>query len=277
MVKSSENEGETAMANENVLLFEIGNTAVHYAVCPEGTFQQNGKILIDGGLGDALNALLDGLTRRFGLAAPKILVSSVRKAGLDALWDALEAHRLPAPLVVSPIVIKAYAERTGLSFPNYGFLGGDLFCDAIALKTNPVIVVDAGTALKVIGLNAKGIFVGGAIAPGLGLMRESLYQGTDEAKANDLFLPKDILSLSTEGAISSGIVYGAASMVLGLIGKARESQGLNDAKVVVTGGDCRLLADGLSRMGLTDFAVDPLLTLKGLATAFGREGLFGGK
>ncbi len=257
---------------ESLLLLEIGNTNVHYAWLPGGRLRSAGRIASGAGTKEGLKALLSSLGS--SLTDATVLLSSVNRDCEKVVQEVLEQAKTRAPLVLNPLVIKSYSDKNEISVPNYHFLGGDLFCDLIGSARRNVLVVDAGTALKILALDKQGIFVGGAIAPGLELMRKALWNGTDMAHSGELFPPKETLALSTEGAVSSGIVYGSAAMIEGLVAKVRKEQDMEDAPLILTGGDSEILGAGLEHLGGAAFSTDPLLTLKGLALAFGRKALF---
>lgn len=256
--------------NEIILLLDIGNTHVHIGVCVEGKLVTTGEVLIGDDLSLDGDIILEKVLRNYSYDSCKVLVSSVNRKALEIMNQVLKERGMKAPLVISPLVIDDYAKRHGMEIPNYPFLGSDLFCDIVGAKKEGkgVLVVDAGTCLKVLGMNKDGTFFGGAIAPGSYLMRDSLGRGTDMVRVGEIFTPKDALMLSTEGAVSSGVTYGLGGMAIGILNKAKKDFRLSDADVIITGGDMNMISYALKELGFDKFTTDPLLTLKGIALAF---------
>lgn len=107
-----------------------------------------------------------------------------------------------------------------------------------------VVVVDAGTAVNYEVVHRDGTYLGGAIAPGPALVRESLRRGTAQLPEVSLELPDTSIGRSTRSSLQSGIVWGLVDSVRGMT--RRVSQDLPDAPVLVlTGGWSRLLAEHL--------------------------------
>lgn len=257
---------------EYKLFIDIGNTNVHIAYSIKDKIFNYSQIYINGELKDAFSILLERLLNDEQTNI-KAYVSSVNSNALNEVWDVLEEFKIKA-LVISPILIKDYAEKNNLEISNYSFIGSDLFCDIIAAKVDekPVIIIDGGTCLKVLGVDSNGIFLGGSIMPGKRLMLSSLNQNADMLNVSETFIPVKSLMLSTDGAVSSGITYGYGSMCLGLINKINEDYPeMKDAKVIVTGGDSYYIKESLNKLGFNDFDIDSKLTLKGVAKAFRKE------
>lgn len=253
-----------------VLLVDVGNTFVHLGLCAGGRFLTFSQALIEGGLEEAGDIALEKLFRARPEAQVKVLVSSVNREAFNVMDGLFSKRGWPAPLVISPLVIKDYAQRNGMDFPNYPFLGSDLFCDLIAAKRRgcALFVADGGTCLKILGMDASGKFLGGSIAPGNALMLSSINRGTDLLKVSEVFIPKTTLMLSSDGAVSSGLTYGMAGMVEAVVKQAKEEFRLEEADLVLTGGGAPTLARALSLLGEREWKADPLLTLKGIALAF---------
>ncbi len=135
----------------------------------------------------------------------------------------------------------------------------------------PVCVVDMGTATTLNFVTADGLFLGGAIMPGVGLMRDSLQSGTAGLPYIDLGgvdlggglagqqRPKTAIGTNTTGAILSGIIYGTGGAISRIIEEA-ELMRLEKFKIALTGGYAALVAPYLKRL---DFH-DPALALKGI-------------
>ena len=120
-------------------------------------------------------------------------------------------------------------------------------------------MVDFGTATTFDAISAEGDYLGGAIAPGLGIAAEALTSRTAKLPRIELTPPPAAIGRNTVHAMQSGLVFGYVGLIEGLVARIRTELG-GRAKVVATGGMAHILAE------LTPVieAVDPLLTLEGL-------------
>lgn len=148
-------------------------------------------------------------------------------------------------------------------------VGADRIVDAVAahaLYAGPLIVIDFGTATTFNVVSANGEYLGGAIAPGLRTSAEALFARAAQLKRVEFVQPRNIVGKSTTEAEQSGIVFGYAALVEGMVDRFRKELGA-DAKTIVTGG----LADViLSEVNCVDI-VDPWLVLKGLRILYDRN------
>lgn len=131
---------------------------------------------------------------------------------------------------------------------------------AVELAGAPVIVVDFGTAITVDAVSRKGVFLGGAIAPGPALSARALARGTARLPLSRLAPPRKAIGKSTKECLSSGIVLGLASLADGLVERMRREMGGKPAPVLATGGAAALVAP-FSR---TMRRVVPGLVLRGI-------------
>ena len=162
------------------------------------------------------------------------------------------------PLVVTPGV------RTGVDirYDNPREVGADRVVNAVAvyrLHGGPACVVDFGTATTFDAISAEGDYLGGAIAPGITVSAESLFQRTAKLPRIDLVLPPRVIGSNTVESMQSGILFGYVGLVEGMIARFRRELGPK-MKVVATGGLAPLIARETKSIEI----VDPWLTLKGL-------------
>jgi type III pantothenate kinase len=130
----------------------------------------------------------------------------------------------------------------------------------------PVIVVDFGTATTVDLVGEDGSYRGGAIAPGLEVSADALVTHTAALRRVELIPPKSPVGRSTVEAIQSGLIYGYAGLVDGLVDRVMEVVG-TQCPVVATGG----LAETLRTHARRIQHVEPDLTLVGLAAVYRRN------
>ncbi len=154
---------------------------------------------------------------------------------------------------------------TGITirYRNPSEIGADRIVNAVAAynkyKTD-LIVIDFGTAITFDLISAQGVYSGGIIAPGISIAAEALFQRASKLPRVDLLTPPETLvGFNTESSIKSGIIFGFAGLVDGIVNRIR-SQDNKDWKVVATGGLATLIAD----ISETIESVEPNLTLEGL-------------
>jgi type III pantothenate kinase len=149
-------------------------------------------------------------------------------------------------------------------------VGADRITKAVAasaLYGPPLIVVDLGTATTFDCVNARGEFVGGAIAPGIATATEALIARAARLYRVELVRPKEAIGRNTVTNIQSGVVYGYAGLVDGLVERMRAELGA-DAKVIATGGHATLIVEAARSIQ----RVNEDLGLEGLRMLYERAG-----
>ena len=141
-------------------------------------------------------------------------------------------------------------------------VGADRIVNAVAAYRRyggPACVVDLGTATTFDILSAEGDYMGGAIAPGIGIAAEALFQRTATLPRIELVAPPSAIGKNTVQAMQSGLFFGYVGLVEGLVARFRAELG-PDLRVIATGGLASVIA---AETDVID-AVDPWLTLEGL-------------
>jgi type III pantothenate kinase len=123
----------------------------------------------------------------------------------------------------------------------------------------PLIIVDLGTGLVFDAVSADGDYLGGAIAPGVHVAAEALYERAAKLYPVELSRPPAAIGKNTVGAVQSGLLFGYVSLIEGMVGRFQQELG-GGAKVVGTGGWAQLFARETDVFDV----VDPDLTLHGL-------------
>ena len=164
------------------------------------------------------------------------------------------------PLVVGPGI------KTGIRirYENPRELGGDRISNtagALSLYKAPIIVVAMGTATAFDTISREGDYLGGAVAPGIGISAEALYTRTAALPRVDLVRPKKAIGGNTPAAMQSGIIFGYAGLIEGIVTRIQEELG-EKAFVVATGGYSNIVA---AETRVID-KVNPHLTLIGIKT-----------
>lgn len=162
-----------------------------------------------------------------------------------------------------PLVIDA-GVKTGVRilYEDPKAVGADRVADAAAVKElygTPACVVDFGTATTFDAISREGDYLGGAIAPGIGIAADALFQRTAKLTRVELVPPPGPIGRNTVNAMQSGLVFGYVGLVEGMVARFRAELG-QDMSVIGTGGLAELIA------GETEVIqhVAPWLTLEGL-------------
>jgi type III pantothenate kinase len=174
-------------------------------------------------------------------------------------WETLASKWARAPLlVVGPGVKTAIPIR----YDDPKEVGPDRIVNAVAAKERygaPVIVVDFGTSTNFDVVSQEGEYVGGVLAPGIEISMDALFARAARLVKVDYAAPDSVIGKTTIGGLQSGLVYGFAGQVDGIVARIREELDA-EATVVATGG----LADLVAPHSRTIERVDPFLTLDGL-------------
>lgn len=154
--------------------------------------------------------------------------------------------------------------KTGMNIlmDNPKTVGSDLIVDAVAALRDypcPIIIIDMGTATTVTVVDHSGSYIGGAILPGLRLSLDTLSSRTAQLPSISLDIPKNVIGKNTIDCMRSGIMYGNAGMIDGILDRMEEELG-EKASIIATGGLSRFVAP-LCRHQIT---YDETLLLKGL-------------
>ena len=163
-----------------------------------------------------------------------------------------------------PTLVVTHELPIGLTYkvPDPSTLGADRLVNmvaAIRLYGGPAIIVDLGTATTFDAVTARGVCLGGAIAPGIETSSEELYRRAARLARVELKRPPRAIGRNTEENIQSGVIFGAVGQVDGIVERIRKEMG-GKPKVIATGG----LAEVVARDSATIQKVDPELTLRGL-------------
>jgi type III pantothenate kinase len=163
----------------------------------------------------------------------------------------------------TPLIVDV-GVKTGVKirYDNPREVGADRVVDAAAvyrLYGSPACVVDFGTATTFDAISREGDYVGGAIAPGIGIAAEALFTRTAKLPRIDLVRPPRAIGTNTVHSMQSGLIFGYVGLVEGMVARFQAELG-PDMRVIATGG----LAEIIARETGVIHEVDPWLTLKGL-------------
>lgn len=172
------------------------------------------------------------------------------------------------------VIVVEPGVRTGIPvlMDNPREVGADRIVNSLAAATlhgGPAIVVDLGTATTFDVVNAKGQYVGGAIAPGIEISLEALGRRGAQLRKVELARPRSVIAKNTVEALQSGLLFGVAAQVEGMVARmiAELGEPAESVTVISTGHLAPLLVDDCSCFT----AHSPWLTLQGLRLVFERN------
>jgi type III pantothenate kinase len=255
-----------------LLVVDVGNTQTHFGVFPEdGTkLTEHWRFAtVRESTGDELGAALSNLLALRGLSFTDVRGSIVSSTvpELSEQWTLMSERYLDQRmLVVGPEI------RTGMPIrmDNPHEVGADRLVNAVAAYErvhDTCVVVDFGTAITYDAVSAAGEYLGGIITPGVEISIDALYDRAAKLPKVELAEPRSLIGKSTVDAIRSGIVYGFAGQVEGIVRRLRGELG-PDTTVIATGGLAGLLVPFVRE---TIDEVDDLLTLIGLRLIWERN------
>jgi type III pantothenate kinase len=254
-----------------LLAADIGNSHTVLGLLTDGEVSADWRIATGAHrTSDEWSVLLRGLLGDRADEVSGIVVCSTVPAVLHEWRDMLVRHFGDVPhVVVEPGV------RTGVPvlMDNPREVGSDRIINALAAATiygGPAIVVDfGGTATTFDVVSAKGEYIGGAIAPGIEISLEALGRRGAQLRRVELLRPRSVIAKNTVEALQSGMVFGVASQVEGIVSRMVAELGVDtaDVHVIATGYLADLVRDECRCF--TDHS--PWLTLRGLELVFARN------
>jgi type III pantothenate kinase len=247
-----------------LLAIDVGNTQTALGLFEQAELTRHWRLATEAHrTGDELGILLGGLVDLHSVDG--ITLSSTVPALVRAYEELADGAGV-ALLVLGPGV------RTGIpvAYDNPHEVGPDRIANAVAARERygaPCIVVDFGTSTNFDVVSAAGEYVGGVLAPGIEISMDALFERAARLVKVDFAAPPTPIGRTTATALQSGLVYGFAGQVDGIVGHIREELGDGTAQVVATGGLASLIAPHAKTID----KVDPFLTLEGLRLVWERS------
>jgi type III pantothenate kinase len=253
-----------------LLAIDVGNTQTHIGMFRGDDLVEHWRFATSRTTtNDELAIRVAALLRLRGLTLDEVdgaIVASVVPQQ-DSEWTALNKRYFHGRLVM------VGGEGVKLGMPirtdNPREVGADRLMNAVAAfeqVRGACVVVDFGTSINYDVVSQDGEYLGGAIAPGVQISMDALTQRAARLVKVEIEAPASAIGRSTQAAIRSGIVYGFAGQVDGIVSRIREELGV-EAKAIATGG----LAEAIAPFCDEIDEVDDLLTLNGLRIVWERN------
>ena len=247
-----------------LLVIDVGNTNTVIGVYDNEELKQDWRIrTIRETTADEFNILARALFADKGILLTditKIVISSVVPSSVRILNLFCERYLGLTPLWVNAASVK---QLMPILYSNPNEVGADRIVNAVAAYEKykkALIIIDFGTATTFDAITEKGEYLGGAICPGVMICAEALFQRASRLPRVEIFkAPEHVIGDDTIESIKSGIIYGNAAMVDGMVARMKQEMDATPM-IIATGGIAPLIAEVSHAIESVDLA----LTLDGL-------------
>ncbi|WP_353893381.1 type III pantothenate kinase [Proteinivorax hydrogeniformans] len=248
-----------------LLAVDVGNSNIVVGLYDGENLKENWRIsTIKDRTADEYGVILKNLFKysEVDIKVSGIIISSVVPPVMPALREMSKKYFDIEPVVIGPGI----KTKMPIKYENPREVGADRIVNAVAAYDKyggPVIVVDYGTATTFCAVSEQGEYLGGCIAPGVGISTEALFNKAAKLPRIQIEKPPNVIGRNTVQSMQSGIYYGFIGQLDGMVLQIKKELG-HSTKVVATGGIASLIAPDSREVDI----VDPLLTLEGLRIIF---------
>ena len=253
-----------------LLAIDIGNTNIAFGIFDQEKLRATWNVATDiNKTADEYAVLLLNLLPRQDIAMSDIdhVAICCVVPPLEPVFEELSKRYFGS----SPLFVGA-GVKTGVRIctDNPREVGADRVANVAAahrLYGGPVIVIDFGTATTVDAISEEGDFLGAAIAPGIRIAAEALFERASKLPRIELIAPQNAIGRNTVTAMQSGLIFGYVGLIESLVHRIKEELG-GKARVIATGGLANIIA---KETKIVD-TVNPNLTLEGLRLIYEMNG-----
>lgn len=246
-----------------ILVIDVGNTNIVMGVYRAGRLVCDWRVRTErNATEDEFNVLVRNLFAIGGIA-PEAVAKTVISCVVPPMVTILDAFCRKYLGHAPRWVNAATYEGMPIRYHNPAEVGADRIVNAVGAYhkyRTSLIIIDFGTATTFDAVSAQGEYLGGAISPGIQIASEALFQKASKLPRVEIFkAPSKVIGIDTAGSIQSGVIFGYAGLVDGMVARMRREMG-GDPRVIATGG----LAPLMQGVATCIQAVEPALTLEGL-------------
>ena len=249
-----------------LLTIDIGNTNITFGLYEGKALGPRWRIrTIHEKMPDEYGILLDQLFRHQGYRPEQVTGVAIASVvpPLTPIFEQVCQDYLGQTALVVDVGVQTGVR---IRYENPREVGADRVVDAVAVRALygvPACVVDFGTATTFDAVSAEGDYLGGAIAPGIGISAQALFERTAKLPRVELTRPPSAIGRNTAHSIQSGLLFGYVGLVEGMVARFKTELG-PETQVIATGG----LAELIARETEVIDVVDPWLTLHGLRIVY---------
>ena len=253
-----------------ILTLDVGNTNITCGIFEEEELRASFRITTKlPRTSDEYGMMLCNMIEKNEIAVSEIkdvIICSVVPNVMHSLQGGVIKY-----LHITPLIVEA-GIKTGIRIvtPNPQQIGADRIVDAVAayeIYGGPVLVIDYGTATTYDLVDESGAFLGGITAPGIRISAKALWEDAAKLPEIEIKKPEKVLGRDTISSMQSGLVYGQIGQTEYILKRVKEEMGLENMKVVATGGLGRIIANETDAIDV----YDPTLTLKGIHIVYKKQ------
>jgi type III pantothenate kinase len=265
----TQGSNNVATSNTHLLVLDVGNTNTSVGLFQGKLLRAQWRLTTSREqTADEYGILIRNLFSLDGLGTEEVtgvMVASVVPPLNSVLEEMSKKYFRLEPLFLGP------GTRTGVAihYDNPQEVGADRIANSVAALEKyggPCVVVDFGTAITFDVISEKGEYLGGIIAPGIGISAEALFERAARLPRVEVREPARVIGTNTVGSMQSGLFYGSVGMMDGILDRLAAELG-NQMKVIATGGQAPLVASASKYKPPVDFS----LTLDGLRIIYERN------